>query len=411
LALALAGQGKPAEAIPVYERLLQLTPNQAEAHNSLGAALHDADRLTEAASSYRESLRLKPGFVEAHNNLGLVLGELGRFDEAIAQFEEAVRLMPDYAEAHKNLGLANLTLGRFERGWREYEWRLRCADTTLQPLPQPIWNASDLTGRTILLRAEQALGDTLQFIRFAALVKKRGGRVLVECQPPLVSLLAGCAGIDQLLAQGSVLPEFDVQAGLLSLPRILGTSFEGIPAEIPYLSADAGLVEHWRNELGGVRAFKIGINWQGSVFHRRSRQRSIPLAQMLRLKDIKGVCLFSLQKGAGSEQLSILPHAAAIVDLGKSLDEPTAPFLDTAAVLMNLDLLVTSDTAIAHLAGALGVRVWVALPYCADWRWFLDREDSPWYPSMRVFRQKRFGDWPEVFDRMVAELKKMLESR
>jgi hypothetical protein len=271
--------------------------------------------------------------------------------------------------------------------------------------PQPQWDGSPLEGRTILIHAEQGLGDTIQFIRYAPLVKRRGGTVIVECQPVLSQLLAGCPGIDRLIAQGSPLPAFDVHVPLLSLPRIFGTTLADVPAEVPYLFADAALIERWRDELAGVPGVKIGIAWQGNTRFPADCMRSIPLTHFAPLAQVDGVRLFSLQKGPGREQLAATAAYLPVIDLADRLDEKAGGFMDTAAVVKNLDLIITSDTAIAHLAGALGVPVWVGLALGADWRYLLGREDSPWYPTMRLFRQTRLGDWDGVFERIASELR------
>jgi hypothetical protein len=266
---------------------------------------------------------------------------------------------------------------------------------------QPMWNGESLGGKTILLYAEQGLGDTIQFVRYASIVKQHGGTVVVECQKPLVGLLEGCPGVDQLVAQGDDLPAFDVQAPLLSVPGILGTSVETIPARAPYLFAKAARVEPWRERL--IDGFKIGIAWQGNPAFRGDPFRSIPLRCFAPLAEIPGVCLVSLQKGAGTEQLAEVRDLFPVIELGSRLDD----FLDTAAVMGHLDLVITSDTAPAHLAGALGVPVWVALSFAPDWRWLLDRCDSPWYPTMRLFRQRELGNWDGVFQ----EIKEALYER
>jgi hypothetical protein len=279
----------------------------------------------------------------------------------------------------------------------------------------------------LLLLAEQGLGDALQFVRYAPLVKQRGGRVVLQCHPPLMRLLANMPGIDQLVAAGSPLPPFDTYAPLLTLPAIFGTSTSGALEADPYLQANAALVEHWREELKKSevrspmsdvqtssndighrtsdfgRAFRVGIAWQGNPIFRIDHQRSIPLARFARLAEIEGVQLISLQKGPGTEQLP--SFAKSVNDLGNRLDEASGPFMDTAAVMKNLDLVISSDTAVPHLAGALGVPVWVALPWVPDWRWLLRCEDCPWYPTMRLFRQTRYGHWDDVFDRIAEELR------
>jgi Tfp pilus assembly protein PilF len=417
LGLVLAKMNQLDEASACYRQALRLKPTYAEAHNNLGVALGNQGRLEESVASFRQALQFKPDYAEAYYNLGLVLVKAGELDEAIACYHEALRLKPDYAEAHKDLALAWLVLGNFEQGWPEYEWRWECPDVDPRPLPQPPWDGAPLAGHRILLHAEQGLGDTLQFIRYAPLVQQRGGKVVVRCQRRLLPLLASCPGIDRLVAWEEAVPDFDVYAPLLGLPGIFGTTLATIPARVPYLAADAQLVEHWRRELDlcstpspsgeGSRireAFKIGIAWQGNPKHKQDRQRSVSLARFEILARLPGVQLFSLQVGPGVEQLR--DQAFPVTDLGSRFD--SASFQDVAAVMTILDLVICVDSALAHLAGALGVPVWVLLPYIPDWRWLLRREDCPWYPSMRLFRQKQTDDWDGVFERVVGTLKQRL---
>jgi hypothetical protein len=307
------------------------------------------------------------------------------------------------------LALAWLLMGNFEQGWREYEWRWKCEDwpPAMASLAPPFWDGSPVEGKTILLHPEQGLGDILQFIRYAALAKQRGANVLVGCPRQLYKLLRGCRGIDQLILDVP-LPAFHAHAPLLSLPKIFGTTLATVPATVPYLFADAELTAHWRQELNRFAAFKIGISWQGNPKYRGDAFRSIPLVNFEPLARLVGVRLFSLQKGPGIEQLGTVANRFPVTDLGTNLDEAAGAFTDTAAIMKNLDLVVTSDTALAHLAGALGVPVWVGLPKVANWRWLLDREDSPWYPTMRLFRQEEHGNWQQVFERMASEVKKMI---
>lgn len=442
LGAALVEQGRSEEAEACYRRALELKPYFAEAHNNLGNLLRDQERIEEAIFSLREAVRLQPAFAEAHGGLGMALLRRGSFDEAaaacaeaaslsparaeahlslgfvrseqglhddaIALYERAISVNPDYAEARKNRSLVWLLQGKFEQAWPEYEYRWNTPELPERPFKQPLWDGSPLAGRSILLHAEQGLGDTIQFIRYAPLVRERGGKVIVACQRPLIPLLSTCRDIDQLVAQGDPLPDFDVHAPLLSLPRIFGTTLQTIPAETPYLAADERLVEQWRQELAATRSFKVGIAWQGSKKYRWDHKRSIPLAQFEPLARIPGVQLYSLQKGYGSEQLSEVAGRFAVIDLAPRLDEHEGAFADTAAVIKNLDLIICSDTAIPHLAGALNAPVWTALSRVPDWRWLIDREDSPWYPSMRLFRQPRHGDWESVFRRMAAELEKLV---
>ena len=248
----------------------------------------------------------------------------------------------------------------------------------------------------------------MQFIRYVPQVKEQGGKVIVECQPQLEKLLADFQGIDQLIPTGAPLPPFDFQAPLLSLPGVFRTTLDTIPCNVPYLHAKTDLVSHWRGKLPLSDCFKIGIAWQGNLANPTDRQRSIPLRFFERLAQVEGVQLISLQKGSGADQLRGMPPFP-VLDLDGTLDEGSGPFMDTAAIMMNLDLVVSMDTSVAHLAGALGVPVWVALTMAPDWRWLLNREDSPWYPTMRLFRQRRFGDWDDVFERMAGELKALVQ--
>ena len=404
LGIVLAKQDKLDEAMASFQQTLRLKPDYPEAHHNLGIVLGKQDKLDEAMASFQQTLRLKPDYPDAHNNLGLVLGRQGRLDEAVACYQQAVQLKPDYPEAHWNLALGWLQMGRFEQGWAGYEWRWKCKEFgSLPPFQPPLWDGSSLDGRTILVHAEQGLGDTLQFIRYVPSLHQRGGRVILMCQPPLVRLLTRSPGIERLLAHGDPVPEFDVHTPLLSLPRLLGTTLESVPADVPYLDAEPQLVEAWRHRLGSYPGFKVGIVWQGNPKFRLDRLRSAPLTEFAPLARVPGVHLFSLQKGPGAEQLAPLTDRFPVTDLGSNLDD----FVDAAAVLKNLDLVISVDTAIAHLAGALGIPVWVALPFAPDWRWLMGREDSPWYPTMRLFRQDRAGDWAGVFAEIRVATEKM----
>ena len=401
---ALTRQDKAGEALGFLEEALRQRPDSPEAHNNMGVALAALGRHAEAAASYGQALRLRPDSPDVRDNLGALDMKQGRLDEAMRHFDEAVRLEPDHAEARLHRALGWLLAGDFERGWPEFEWRWRSRGFQERRLPRPRWDGSPLTGRTILLYAEQGLGDTFQFVRYAPLLKERGATVIVECQEALVRILAGCPGIDRIVPRGEPLPEYDVQAPFLSLPGILRTSLDTIPASVPYLFADPGLVERWRRELSGVAGPKIGIAWQGNPKYAADRERSIPLRRFAPLVRQSGVRLVSLQKTHGIDQIEGVSRDFAVTDFGSRLDEASGAFMDTAAIMMVVDLVVTSDTAIPHLAGALGVPVWVALPKVADFRYLLRRDDSPWYPTMRLFRQTEAGNWDEVFERMAVEL-------
>ncbi len=363
-------------------------------------------QVEEALRSLQEGVRLQPDSAESHSSLGTALCAQGRLDAAVAEYEQAIQLKPDYPDAHWNRALVRLLCGDLERGWPDYEWRWRCARHSPMPdFTQPRWDGGPLDGRTILLYAEQGLGDTLHFIRYAPLVKARGGRVIVQCQGTLIPLLSRSAGIDGLAAWGDAPPPFDVYVPLMTLPSLFHTTLETVPADIPYLIADPDLIAHWRRALTPIRGLRVGIAWQGSPRHPWDRHRSVPLAAFEPLARIEGVQLISLQQGHGVEQLRDLAGRFPVLDLGELVDRTAGPFMDTAAILHNLDLVVSVDTAIAHLAGGLGVPLWLAIHHTPDWRWLLDRDDNPWYPSARLFRQPAPGDWASVFDRMTEELR------
>jgi tetratricopeptide (TPR) repeat protein len=392
------GRGEEAEA--AYREAVRLRPELPDTYNNLGNLLVDLGRLEEAEAAYQEALRLRPSFPEAHNGLANVSQMLGKDAQAEAGYREALRLNPSFAAAHMMLGMRRLRAGAFEEGWREHAWRWQCGYGPQRGFAQPMWNGEALDGRTILLHAEQGLGDTINFVRYADLVKRHTGptgRVVLECQEALATLLASCPGVDQVVPRGAALPAFDWHAPLLNLPGIFHTDLGSIPANVPYLFADPGRTAVWRQELAGA-GLKVGIAWQGSPKHITDRQRSVPLTAFAPLAALAGVRLYSLQKDAGTEQLRSVPFP--IADLGPRL----ADFSDTAAVVSALELVVSVDSALAHLAGALGAPVWMATPFAPDWRWLEEREDSPWYPSLRLFRQTRRGDWADVFGRIAQAL-------
>lgn len=434
--LGAVGQmrGQIAEAVTRYREAARLAPENAEVHSNLGVALHSLRRDDEAIESLRQAVAIAPGYAEAYNNLGIVLRDRGAFDEAEACFRQALELKPDYPEALHNRGnafrsrgrlpeaidcydralalrpgmaqvhlsraLAWLEAGDFERGWPEYEWRLKNPEYAIPDLRRPRWDGGPLGGRSILLYADHGLGDAIQFIRYAPMVKARGGRVVVLCRAPLARLLATCAGVDLFVFEGSPIPPCDAFAPLMSLPGIFGTVAATIPADVPYLFADPARVDVWAGALALPDELCIGVAWQGNPGHVRDRQRSFRLDHLEPIARRPDVRLYSLQKGPGREQIAGLAGRFPIVDLGGRLDD----LMETAAVMANLDLVISADTAMAHLAGALGVPAWVALPSEADWRWSPGRDDSPWYPTLRLFRQARWGDWDDVFARIAAAL-------
>ena len=405
MGLIIHEQGNPLAAIEHYRRAIALKPESPHPHVNLGNALKLQGDLDGAAACYRRALTAKPDFAEAVHNLGSVQQAQGDYRAAVESYEQAVRLAPDFAEAHKNLSQLRLLLEDFERGWPEYEWRWRTAELAPLQYSSPCWKGEPLTGKTILLVAEQGLGDTIQFIRYAKLVANMGARVLLQCQRSLLPLLGTCPGIEGLFGDHEAQPQYDYFIPLLSLPGIFQTNLQSIPADVPYFFADSVLVEHWKAVLEPIRGFRIGINWRGLPGNADFCLRDIPLAALAQLATEENVRLISLQKGASQEELRRGREQIRVVDLGDQLDESSGAFMDTAAVMKNLDLVITSDTSLAHLAGALGVSVWVGLPYVPNWRWFLNRRDSPWYPTMRLFRQQSRGDWTKV----MAEMREVLE--
>ncbi|MBI3839524.1 MAG: glycosyltransferase family protein [Planctomycetia bacterium] len=404
LGRVLVHQDKLEEALICYRKALQLQPDHVQAQGSLGNLLRYQGKLEEALACYRRALELSPDYAEVYYNLGLALVDDNRLEEAVAAYRRALELNPQYVDAHFSHALALLTMSRFDEGWPEYEWRWKRHGAQEEVLPRPRWTGEKLDGRTILVRSEQGFGDNLQFIRFVDLLKRQGATVIVECLPQLVRLLATCPGVDRVIAVGEPLPPFDFHVPLLSVPGILRISPTDIPARIPYLAPDAQLVEAWKNELARERNFKIGIAWFGNRNYPSDRQRSIPLAQFGGIARLPGVRLYSLQMGANREQLSDLAGQWPISDLGDRLGD----FHNTAAIMRNLDLVITCDSAPGHLAGAIGVPVWLALAFAPDWRWSLERNDSPWYPTMRLFRQSRRGDWQGVFEVIEQELVKII---
>jgi Tfp pilus assembly protein PilF len=408
LADAYRAQGRFGEAIARYRQALALDPKLANAHFNLGLVFFARDEFAPAIEAFRQALAVEPNLAVAHYNVAAAQKATGDLAAAERSLRDALAIDPNYADAHYHH--ATLLLGRGDyTGWSEYEWRWKLPDTG-RPPTKPAWTGEPLDGRTIMLHVEQGLGDVLQFIRYASLVKARGGTVILYCRQPLIAFLSSCRGIDRFYGLDDPLPRYDVQAALMSLPGILQTDADSIPADVPYLSPPPGRVEHWRQRLPTDGRLRVGINWQGNPKYRYDRDRSMALAEFAPLAEVEGVRLFSLQKGPGAEQLSAAPFA--VEDLGSQLDNGETNLCDAAAVIKNLDLVVTSDTAVAHLAGALGAPVWVALSHLPDWRWgFANREDSPWYPTMRLFRRQAAGSWKELFVRMAGRLEQLVERR
>jgi len=400
LGVVLQGQGKLGAAQASFRRALDLGPESADAHAGLGGVRYELGERDLAEESFRRAIALDPNHFKAHSNLGVALTARCLLKEAIASFQKATDLCPDHALTRWNNAIALLLSGNFEAGWQEYEWRLKRPGATPTKLPKPRWTGDDLHGRTILLHAEQGLGDAIQFCRYVPRVVERGGRVLLAVQHSLKRLMSGLEGVASVLVDNDPLPPFDVHCPLLSLPGLFGTRLETVPAEVPYLATEPAAVQAFRERLGKDNndTLKIGLVWAGNPRLRNDLNRSVPLELFRPLVEVPGTRFFSLQKDkrAGDEEL--LASLGAITDLGPDLSD----FADTAAAIDALDLVISVDTSVAHLAGALGKPVWLLLPFAPDWRWLLAREDSPWYPGMRLFRQTAARSWPEVMATVTA---------
>jgi len=436
---ALLSQGRYDEAIVSYKSALRLRPNAAQIYNRLGAVLDEQRRYNEAIESYERALQLKPDYVEAYNNLAIALRAQGRFaeatelleraiqlrprcanlyynlagaqrdsgmcEQAIANYDHAIVLEPGHSHAHFNRAIALLLGGRLTEGWKAYKWR-RHADLKMTIYPHryeiPRWDGSSFEGRRLLVHYEQGMGDTLQFVRYLPMVKQQGGTVILEARKPLLGLLRDLHGVDEFMEASSKKPSvpFDLHISLLDLPGIFATTLETIPRRVPYIHADPRKVAYWRQKLPQTE-FKVGITWAGSPAHSKDHARSCSLQYFTPLTHLVGVRLFALQKGPAAKDVQDLTEQLPISNLADQCED----FADTAAVIQNLDLVISVDTAVLHLAGATAKAVWALLPFVPDWRWMLHRQDSPWYPTMKLFRQSKPGDWSSVFCAVREQLK------
>lgn len=407
LGTVLKDRGDLNGAMECYRHVVGLRPDLAEGHYNLGSALKDAGDYGGAVESLRTALALRSDYPEAWNNLGLAHKTRGEYLRSLECFAEAVRWKPDLAEAHWNRSFLYLLLGRFAEGLDDYEWRFALPRwEMIYPFRNrlPGWNGSRDADCKVLVHDEQGLGDTLQFVRYLPMVKERCGKVILETQKPLLELLRGLPGVDEIVARpvdGPQSLDADCHVPLMSLPRIFGTRVGSIPSVVPYVWADLPKAARWKKRLGNS-ALTVGIVWAGRPQHQNDKNRSCRLEMFSGLSRIKGVRLFSLQKGPAVSQI----QEAGLQDSVDDLDTELKDFTDTAAVVANLDMVITVDTSVAHLAGAMARQVWVLLPFIPDWRWMLDREDSPWYPTMRLFRQEKPGDWESVFRRVEAALRR-----
>ncbi len=393
------------EALASYDRALAVRPDYAEAFNNRGVTLNQLHQFEEALASHDRALALRPDYADALTNRGNTLQQLKRFDAALASYDRALALRQDHAEAHFNKSLLQLLKGDFDAGWRAYEWRWSNESLKLvrRDFAEPLWLGEAATaGKTILLHSEQGLGDTIQFCRYAPLVAARELRVLLEVPAPLQDLVASLAGVAEVISAKDRLPHFDLHCPLHSLPLALGTRIGTIPAQVPYLSAPPQSLRRWSAALGSKRRLRVGVAWSGSALHRNDANRSIKLAALLPLLDVDADFV-SLQRDVRPDDATVLQDCGALVHFADALET----FVDTAAVIASLDLVISVDTSVAHLAGALAKPVWVLLPFVPDFRWLLDREDSPWYPTARLFRQDSPGDWSRAIGRVIIELEKL----
>jgi tetratricopeptide (TPR) repeat protein len=401
--LALAALERHGEALAEFDGALALFPGNPAAHYNRGISLFSAGRYEEAVAAYDSALSIAPDHVKAWNNRGLALQALNRHDEALASFSRALEIRKDYADAHFNQALALLTIGDFRRGFEKYEWRWRRTGMPARgrSYGRALWLGEyPLQRKTILLHAEQGLGDTIQFARYVPLLARAGAKVVLEVQAQLAALLGRLEGAASVVARGEPLPPFDVHCPLGSLPLALKTEPSTIPAEASYLKADDARIAKWRARIGALERPRVALAWAGNAQHINDRNRSIALSRLASLWSAASPRFIGIQRELRGEDAELLAREPRVMQIGAELDD----FADTAAVIALVDLVVSVDTSVAHLAGAMGRPVWILLPFSPDWRWALAGESSPWYPTARLFRQPTLGDWDSVIERVRREL-------
>ncbi|HVT87533.1 MAG TPA: tetratricopeptide repeat protein [Tepidisphaeraceae bacterium] len=399
LAIAQFHLGEIEEAQSTARKVIELSPQNPQAWNALGAMLREQGKSNEAIDAFQTALKFQSKFVEAATNLAGTHRETGRLAEAIEAYRNVIVIAPDWPTGHYNLALTLLLTGDFKQGWIEHEWRCQIKE------PRPVcldfqfprWRGQPLDGKRLLIHCEQGFGDTIQFVRYVSLAASRSGQIVMLCQPELVRLVKQINGIDQVVTQGDPLPTVDFHCPLLSLPYLFNTELQSIPQNVPYISSDAEESLYWRRRLGNHQSkLKIGLVWKGGKFHIEDRLRSITFKHLQPLFKLPNIQWISLQKESRAEGILL----ADLVDWTDDLKD----FADTAALVDNLDLVITVDTAVAHLAGAMGKVVWMLLPFVPDWRWMLGRDDSPWYPTIQLFRQPSRGDWNTPIDQVLNSL-------
>jgi tetratricopeptide (TPR) repeat protein len=436
---ALHEAGRAEEAVQAYRRAAQLDPSDVVSVSNLGACLCGLGQLEAAIAACEQALALDPDHAPAHTNLGIIYEKMGNADAAVAAHRRAIAADPDYAKGYANLAVALrnkgdldemlevshqavamapdnpltrynhahflLLCGHLAEGFVEHQWGRKCKQLSegMPVFEGPEWQGENFAGKTLLLFADYGIGDALQFVRYLPMVTASGGTVVLQVQPAIAALLRPMPGVT-VLGRDEPVPAYDLQLALMDLPRIFGTTLETIPADIPYLSADPAKVEAWRTALGTQPALKVGVVWAGSPLHKGDRQRSLSAEAVLPRLVMPGVQLFSLQKEPRAADRPVLQQLGAdVVDLAQVLGD----FTDTAAAVSALDLVISVDTSVAHLAGALGRPCWMLLPYALDWRWLRDRADSPWYPTIRLFRQNKPHAWQDPLLRMAVELSRV----
>jgi tetratricopeptide (TPR) repeat protein len=398
--------GRFEAALRSYDQAIGLRSNLPEAHSNRGMVLKELKEWEAALASYNQAIACKADYAAAYLNRGVLLAELNRLESAVESYDRAIAINPDFSAAYVNRSMASLLAGNFAAGWIDYEWRWKDETGTnakeRREFSQPLWSGQQsLAGKTILIYGEQGLGDTLQFCRYVKPLAERGARVILEVQKPLATLLTGLAGVSHLVARGGILPQFDYQCPLLSLPLAFKTRLESIPAATRYVHVDPTKAAQWRSKLPAEPRPRIGLMWSGNAMHRRDRCRSVALAELIRYLPA-GLQYVSLQKEVRESDVPALRSNADMLnfaDVQKDLS-------DAAALCECMDLVISVDTSIAHLSGALGMETWILLPFSPDWRWLLDRVDSPWYPTAKLYRQERSGDWSEVLARVSADLRR-----
>lgn len=400
---ALQPLGRYEEALASYDQALSIKPDYVEALGNRGIVLQKLTRYQEAIATYDKALAINPRYIDALSNRADALLQLGRYDEALDGYDKALSIKADFPNAHFNKGQCRLLLGDFPGGWVEFEWRWKTDSfaAARRNFLKPLWLGKEsIADKTIYLHAEQGFGDTIQFVRYTQAVARKGAKVILAVQPSLKTLLSGVAGAHTVLSEGDRLPDFDFHCPLLSLPLAFKTRLETVPATIPYLKPAEAAVAKWQRRLGPKESPTIGIAWSGRPSHLHDHLRSIALVRMTEIAP-PGIRLVSLQNEVRPADEKDMSATKNIVHFGSELED----FSDTAALVSLMDLVISVDTAVAHLAGALGKPVWILLPYAPDWRWLVNRADSPWYPTADLFRQPEIGDWDSVLERVAHRLR------